>query len=321
MNVLLTFDIEIWCNSWETLSEDFPASFERYVYGRSSAGEFALPKTLEILDRHGLKGVFFVEPLFAARFGVEHLATVVDLIRSAEQEIQLHLHPEWTDEAAPPLLADVPGKRQHLSYYTREEQRQLVAHGLRLLQEAGAPAPTAFRAGSFACNGDTFRAIADNGLLFDSSINPALAVSQPGEVRDARAGHGEPFAFEGLGIYPMSVFRDGFGRWRHAQIGACSVRELAEALHDAREKDWETFVLLSHNFELMVPDKSEPDRTVVERFERICDFLNDQQDVMPTCGFGELAAPRTPRGLPMPSAGIVATSVRHAEQALRRLHR
>jgi hypothetical protein len=52
------------------------------MYGRSPAGDYALPKTLEILDRNGLKGVFFVEPLFAARFGVEHLATIVDLIRA-----------------------------------------------------------------------------------------------------------------------------------------------------------------------------------------------------------------------------------------------
>ena len=65
MNVLLTFDVEIWCNSWHTLDTDFPASFERYVFGRSGRGEYALPKTLEILDEHGLQGVFFVEPLFA----------------------------------------------------------------------------------------------------------------------------------------------------------------------------------------------------------------------------------------------------------------
>jgi peptidoglycan/xylan/chitin deacetylase (PgdA/CDA1 family) len=43
----------------------------RALYGRSPAGDYALPKTLEILDRNGLKGVFFVEPLFAARFGVD----------------------------------------------------------------------------------------------------------------------------------------------------------------------------------------------------------------------------------------------------------
>jgi protein-tyrosine phosphatase len=73
----------------------------RALYGRSPAGDYALPKTLEILDRNGLKGVFFVEPLFAARFGVEHLATIVDLIRAGGHDVQLHLHPEWSDELRP----------------------------------------------------------------------------------------------------------------------------------------------------------------------------------------------------------------------------
>ena len=82
MNVYLSFDIEVWCNGWKDLDGQFPASFERYVYGRSSRGDYALPKTLEILERNGLKGVFFVEPLFAARFGIDKLAVIVDLIRA-----------------------------------------------------------------------------------------------------------------------------------------------------------------------------------------------------------------------------------------------
>jgi hypothetical protein len=56
MNVYLSFDIEVWCGSWDDLDGRFPASFERYVYGRSPKGDYALPKTLEILAKNGLKG-------------------------------------------------------------------------------------------------------------------------------------------------------------------------------------------------------------------------------------------------------------------------
>ena len=58
MNIYLTFDIEVWCDGWDALDERFPVAFDRYVYGRSAAGDYALPKTLEIMDRHGIKGVF-----------------------------------------------------------------------------------------------------------------------------------------------------------------------------------------------------------------------------------------------------------------------
>jgi len=320
VNVLLTFDIEVWCNSWTTLEEDFPTSFERYVFGRSKKGDFALPKTLEILDRHGLRGVFFVEPLFAARFGLEPLATIVELIQQAGQEIQLHLHPEWTDEALSPLLPNVTTKRQHLSYYSGEEQAALIRHGLRLLNEAGAPPPSAFRSGSFACNEDTFAAIAANGLRFDSSINRTLPVSLPGNAQPASAGLCEPFAANGLGVYPMTIFRDGFGRLRHAQIGACSTRELIEAMQCAQADGWPSFIALSHNFELMVPDKVKPDPIVVGRFEALCRFLANHRDTLPTKGFNDLSLHTIPRGLALPHTSRLSTAVRYAEQALRRLN-
>ena len=320
MKVLITFDVEVWCNSWETLEADFPGAFSRYVFGRSSKGDFALPKTLELLDRHGLHGVFFVEPLFAARFGVEHLATIVNLIRDAGQEIQLHLHPEWTDEARKPLLPNVTQKRQHLSYYNAEEQRELVRQGIRLMGEAGIDGLTAFRSGSFACNQDTFEAVAANGLRFDSSINPTATVSQPGSALDARAGLGEPSTYKGVGLVPMTVFRDGFGRLRHAQIGACSARELSEAMLSAQKANWSTFVLLSHNFELMVPDKLDPDQIVVKRFEQVCRFLADHRGTISTRGFNDIDSPDTPKGLPVPSVGKAATITRFFEQARRRMH-
>lgn len=320
MNVLLTFDIEVWCNSWTTLEKDFPTSFERYVFGRSKKGDFALPKTLEILDRHGLRGVFFVEPLFAARFGLEPLATIVDLIKQAGQEIQLHLHPEWTDEATIPLLPNVAAKRQHLSYYTRDEQAALVGHGLRLLREVGANAPTAFRSGSFSCNEDTFAAVAANGLRFDSSINRTLPVSTPGRTQPIAAGLSEPFTTEELDVYPMTIFRDGFGRLRHAQIGACGTGELIEAIKCSQSDGWPSLIALSHNFELLVPDKVKPDSIVVRRFEALCKFLANNKDSLPTAGFNDLTERPAPRGLPLPRASRLSTVVRYAEQALRRLN-
>lgn len=322
MNVLLTFDVEIWCNGWATLERDFPASFERYVFGRSAAGDFALPRTLETLSRHGLRGVFFIEPLFAARFGIEPLATVVGLIQQAGQEVQLHLHPEWTDEAKSPLLPNVTAKRQHLSFYSRQEQEALIGHGLRLLHEAGATTPSAFRSGSFACNEDTFPAVAANSLRFDSSINRTLAVSLPGAIQAPSAGLCAPFtAGNGLEVYPMTLFRDGFGHLRHAQIGACSAGELIQAMECGHASGWSSFITLSHNFELMVPNKSKPDPIVVRRFDALCSFLASNRRTLPTVGFNDLAPlPNTAHRLPLPLTSRVSTAIRYVEQSLRRLY-
>ncbi len=115
-----------------------------------------------------------------------------------------------------------------------EEQAALIGHGLRLLREVGAATPSAFRSGSFACNEDTFPAVAANGLRFDSSIEHG-AYPCPAPRNRHRPAFAEPFIDNGLEIYPMTLFRDGFGRLRHAQIGACSARELMQAMESPTE--------------------------------------------------------------------------------------
>jgi hypothetical protein len=315
MNVYLTFDIEVWCNGWNDLDRVFPASFERYVYGHSARGDYALPKTLELLNQHGLQGVFFVEPLFATRFGQQHLDTIVKLIRNAGQSVQLHLHPEWTDEAREPLIPDCARKRQHLSYYTLEEQTVLIACGKKMLEAAGSGPISAFRSGSFAANRDTFEALRRNHILLDSSLNRCHAVSAPDVLR----GHDLDTAFEvnGVTTYPVTVFQDGFGNDRPAQVGACSFAEMRDVLWSAQRAGAQHFVLVSHNFEMLKPGSSQPDGVVVRRFSQLCAFLAQHRDVFTVGSFAPTQAKKSSQKRPT-QASWSATSRRYVEQALRR---
>ncbi|SDO41411.1 hypothetical protein SAMN05216303_1011358 [Rhodoferax sp. OV413] len=316
MNVYLTFDIEVWCNGWNDLDRAFPACFERYVYGHSAHGDYALPKTLELLNQHGLKGVFFVEPLFAARFGQPYLDTIVGLIRAAGQDVQLHLHPEWTDEALQPLIPDCASKRQHLSYYTLEEQTTLIACGKQMLEAAGSGPITAFRSGSFAANQDTFTALHRNQLLLDSSLNRCHAVSAPDllQGRDLES----VFAVDGVTSFPVTVFQDGFGKDRPAQVGACSFAEMRDALWSAQRAGMAHFVLVSHNFEMLKPGLSQPDWVVVKRFAQLCAFLGQHRDTFTVGSFGPASA-IGPAKVSQPRVGWTSTARRYVEQALRRL--
>lgn len=317
MKIYLTFDVEIWCDGWSDLDGRFASSFSRYIYGRSSKGNYALPKTLEILDRHGLKGVFFVEALFAARFGIESLVTVVDLITSGGHDIQLHLHPEWSDEIRPLPFPGAACKRQHMSDYTLEEQVVLIDLGRSLLAKCGCNEITAFRAGSFACNHDTYRALSQLGIGIDSSLHAVLPYS--GKDLRQKLDFFRPLEFEEVSILPMTVFRDGFGRLRPAQVGACSFAELRGAIQSAADNNAEHFVVLSHNFEMLKQGRSEPDDFVVARFERLCAFLSGQHgriEVSTLSGQPVIIGKRAQSSLPR--AGFAATLQRHSEQAIRR---
>lgn len=317
MQVLLTFDIEIWCNGWDNLDEAFPAAFERYVYGQSRHGQYALPKTLETLKNHGLHGVFFVEPLFSARFGIQYLETIVSMIQEAGQEVQLHLHPEWTDEISPPIIQDASRKRQHLNLYTLEEQTQLIGHGLALLHEAGVGDVTAFRAGGFAANRDTYRALAANGIWLDSSIDAVLPDSIP-DFRDTIDPY-QALRLDGVGVYPMTVFQDGLNRDRHAQISASSDAELIQAMRMAKALGHDYFMTLSHNFELLKPASHQPDWIVAKRFERLCRFLSDHRGEFDTAGFASCPPIREAHPRPLAKVGPLPTFRRLLEQAYRRL--
>lgn len=319
MNVFLTFDIEIWCNGWDDLDRSFPGSFERYVYGRSGHGDYALPETLATLNRHGLKGVFFVEPLFATRFGMAHLETIVRLIRDAGQEIQLHLHPEWTDEAIEPIIDNCATKRQHLSYYTLEEQTALIACGKKMLEAAGSGPISAFRSGSFAANRETFEALHRNHILLDTSLNRCFEVSAP-DLREAHS-FDETFATHGVTTFPITVMKDGFGHDRPAQVGACSFAEMRDALLSAQRTGRRDFVVVSHNFEMLKPGTSAPDWIVVKRFEQLCRFLAAQSGQFCVRGFGpDLQAPTAGAQPPLPpTASRLSTARRYVEQLQRRL--
>lgn len=318
MKVYLTFDVEIWCNDWNQLDSRFPAAYERYIYGHSANEGYALPKTLEILDRYGLKGVFFIEPLFAARFGIKYLQAIVNLIKEKKHDIQLHLHPEWADELRPLPFPGAIHKRQHLRYYTLEEQIILIRLGLELMSEVGCTHINAFRAGSFACNADTFTALRQCGILVDSSLNEVYPDSAPdlrGKINFTRA-----FISEDLAFLPLTVFKDGIGRLRLAQIGACSFSELKTALNSAYDNGSNHFVVLSHNFEMLKQKSNYPDMIVAKRFEVLCDYLSKNQDRFSVDVLDALPIITQPEvTLSLPSAPISATLLRYGEQLIRRV--
>lgn len=319
LQVLFTVDVEVWCDGWVDIDARFPDAWRRYILGETPRGRYGLPLQLEMLGDHGLRGVFFVEPLHAARFSSDPLSQTVGMIREADQEVQLHLHTEWADEARPPLPPGAIFKRQHLRMFTLEEQLLLIEHGRTLLESAGAPEPTAFRAGSFGFNRDTLRALRALGIPFDSSYNAAQFGMDSGVFDGFPVV--EPLACEGITEVPMTVFHDGTRSLRHTQLTACSASEIEGVLWRALEDGRQAVVLLSHGTELLTPDKSRPDGVAVARLRHLFRLLDRHRDCFKTCDFDTLDV----RGAERPTltplrSPFWRTGGRMLEQAWRRIH-
>lgn len=319
LDVFFTFDVEVWCDGWHRIDEKFPDAFRKYILGDTPAGAYGVPYTLDVLNAHGLPGVFFVEPLFSARFGAQPLADIVGpILATPGHEVQLHLHTEWVDEARTPLLETAGGKRQHLRYFSRDEQAQLIGTGAQMLRDAGVDRIDAFRAGSFAFNRDTLDALGSRGIPLDSSYN----ASQFGLDSGVRPGETvvEPIVCDGVTEYPMTVFDDGTRALRHAQLTSCSYREMTGLLWQALERGRRAFVILSHGSELLNRAKTRPDPVVVRRFNALCAFLARHPDSFRVRGFRDLA-PCDVSQQPSPlSSPLWKTGARMVQQAYRRVY-
>ena len=315
LDVFFTVDVEIWCDGWSNIDAKFPSAFQEYIFGNTPFGQFGLPFQFQILNDHGLTGVFFVEPLFSARFGRQPLADIVGMVTEAGQEVQLHLHTEWVDEALPPLLPNSNMKRQHLRYFSRNEQSHLIATGLKMLTDAGASRVNAFRAGSFGFNIDTLRALADCGISIDSSYNATLFGQDSGFMPGITVT--EPAVLDTVYEYPLTVFDDGM-RIRHVQLTSCSFEEIEGLLWQALRQGRKSFVILSHGFELLNMAKDRPDPIAVKRFRKLCAFFNRHRDVFKVRGFGNLS-PSAVKEQPAPlTSPIYRTGWRLAQQLYRK---
>lgn len=318
LNVFFTVDVEIWCSGWDNIDQKFPQAFDRYIYGKTSRGSYGLPFQTQLLKSHGLTGVFFVEPLFSTRFGQEPLSVIVNILNNANQEIQLHLHTEWVDEAIVPILPKVTSKRQHMRFFSLEEQIILIQKGLELLHETGAAPMSAFRAGSFGFNRDTLKALAANGISFDSSYNATLFGLDSGVSPGAPVY--APILCDGVIEYPMTVFKDGLGKFRHAQLTACSFSELEKLLWQTCQSGAKSIVLLSHSFELLNQSKSRPDWIAIRRFEKLCKFFDRHRDYFMLRGFHDLSPEIVSRQPEPQSMPRWRTVIRLLEQAYRRIY-
>jgi len=317
LDVFFTVDVEVWCDEWHDIDAQFAHAFKKYIYGPTHRGDYGLAYQLKVLNDHGLTGVCFVEPLFATHFGLDPLAEVVGLIQESGHQVELHLHTEWVDEAREPLLPQAYGKRQYMRAYSQAEQSLLIAKGLELLGRADARPVSAFRAGSFGFNVETLRALAENGIGIDSSYNAVLFGRDSGVMPGVFVV--EPIACEGVFEFPLTVFKDGMGALRHAQLTACSYSELEYLLWQALERGSQAVVMLSHNFELLDVSKTKADPVVVKRFLSLCGLLARNPDCFRVRGFRDLDFPvpaRQPAPLEMP---FWKTAGRIAAQAYRRV--
>ncbi|HKY80032.1 MAG TPA: hypothetical protein VJM09_01000 [Sphingobium sp.] len=241
-------------------------NIRRSIWAAAGGQAYGIPWQMDQLDRHGMKGIFFLDPMPALVHGPEFLKPIVAAIVERGHEVQLHVHTEWLDFAP---KSPVDGRRgRNIGDFSLADQIVLLETGRQLLEQAGTPAITAFRAGNFGANDDSLRALARIGIGWDSSVNPAYQ----GIGCNISAGPGVVDAMPMLGIteLPVSGIVDRPGGFRPAQICAMSTREMRVGLRHAVREGHDAFVVVTHSFEMLSRDRRRPNQAVMRRFIALC---------------------------------------------------
>lgn len=287
LNIIITVDTELWPHSPMWRQERLRTDYERDIYGKTDSGDFGICYQLDKFKEYGLKSVYFVESLFANIVGVDLLQNTCDMITAANQEVQLHLHPEWLDYFDTSFQVKTRGKFLH--QFSLTEQEVLIRLALDNLCCCGVPLPVAFRAGNYGSNFDTLRNLSIVGVPFDSSYNYTFLDSQC-EIKTEKMLL-QPVDILGVCEVPISFFSDYPGHYRHAQLCACSSNEMEGLLLYAWRKRWRYVVIVSHSFELIrrnrVPVAA--NNLVIDRFERLCRFIASNSDKFRTIHFSDLS--------------------------------
>jgi len=282
--VLITVDTELSAGR-QARGLDARANFESSILGRTDQGDFGIGWQMDRLEAHGLRGVFFVDPMPALVHGEALVADIVGGIVARGHEVQLHIHTEWLEWTR---VSPVGGRTGHdLSDFSLDDQIILLELARDMLVRAGAPRPIAFRAGNYGADDNSLKALAAIGMMWDASVNPAYLgsgcrITFPADRATAAALHG-------VTELPVAGFYDWPGHFRPAQICAVSSAEMRAALrHAAGMKDF-AFAVVTHSFEMLSRDRLRPNRAVMARFDSLCSSIAATPG-LEAAGFADLDA-------------------------------
>lgn len=313
-DVLITVDTELSASGYQKGWS--PArNLESSIFGKCAAGAFGIEMQMEMMERHGLKGVFFIDPMPGLLYGQELVDRMVAPVLTRGHEVQLHIHTEWLEylerEKAP-----VATRGRNIGDFSLADQTQLLKMAATMLERAGAPRPIAFRAGNYGASDDTLRALAAIGISYDSSFNPAYA-GAPCTI-DLPTNQIASTERHGIIEVPVAAIFALPGKVRPAQVCAMSGWEMTRAIKWAAAQKQPHFAIVTHSFELLSRDRSQPNHEVIRRFRTMCESIANN-GALRSAGFGDIAPLTDTPGLTRLPANRVRTAMRVGAQAVQTL--
>ena len=291
--VFFTFDVE--CSmggAWQDSSLS-PIPPRLGMMGEYDGKQYGIPLICEILQRNALAATFFVEPFNEDLGYPDQTEPVVRFLVEKEQDIQLHIHPNHIHygqyRAGKPYV-----KTDQMADLDIGMQKEMIVAGADLLESWSGTRPIAFRAGNMGASEKTLAALIDAGLWIDSSYTFPYVGRQCrfleqeryngskwyGDILEvALSAYNQPKIPSLHPSKPIDLMGSSFEECRDA------VKMICDAGGDA--------VLILHSFSLFKVRDSQYNggklnKVVMRRFEKFCQWLDDNRLNYPPRTFSDL---------------------------------
>lgn len=183
---------------------------DELIFGDFGSGEaYGIGLHMDLLERHGFRGVFFIDVLIEYEYGQKALERTVEAIAARGHELQLHAHPWRLRFARDPKIASLASA---LSSPEQDDFRRMMELSVDLFERRTGQQPLAYRAGGYRIADMHFPVLEELGIRIDSSVN-TLARSGVADWMRVRT---QPFWVGNVLEIPPTLLlhEDGAGSWQ-----------------------------------------------------------------------------------------------------------
>jgi peptidoglycan/xylan/chitin deacetylase (PgdA/CDA1 family) len=284
-----------------------PVGAKKRIWGETEDGRFGIERFMDVFDEHGMKGVFFFEPVARRIVPEADLEEAARAIVGRGHSIELHIHPEFDVDLARLQRHEVKTPSWRIADHPLEAQRAYIRDSLTCIEKWTGRRPIAFRAGGYGAGVATLDALRQEGITVDSSYN-AWAVAEKlcdldrlGSINDVAV------LKEGMLEVPVTNLRTRGVRpgLRPFELSSLNATEMISALERLYEAGARTACGVTHSFRLIrardVQYKDVAlDRFNLHRLRALCRHLADNSDRFRVCTFRDLPIERWKSELPLP---------------------
>lgn len=240
---------------------------------------------LDTFAEFDIAASFFVECANHCYFGDEPMASLVQRIQQAQQDLQLHIHPVWLSFNKDNKLGTFP-QNDNCAGRSFEDLKRVFEYCIEVFERWTNTRPVAIRTGSLWADLNVYEVM--QHLKIPMSSNIGLGIFEPKEpALQVASGRRK---IKGVMEVPVFTYQDNsLGRNPHKkslQITSCSWPEMECLLWKARKMGVTNIVILTHPFEFVKKadwqfNKLNRNRVNQTRLKKLCQFIrqNDQDFV------------------------------------------